>query len=619
LTDNTVSMVFNLKQSVGKWFKDPKNAKAVEAMAEQETRSYNEEENIVMSSFLSPTGFQSSSSQCKLGSDVLSDLEMFESYRHQPNNVADNVFSSIDKSILQGTKVYLKHVLRHPICDVNIMHHRQSIIRSVDPVETTPLLNEIKDYEQDLCWLFANKEEHIKALEDMLYFRVWFLRPLNNAPTAVTSMNIYKILLSPLIGILSPILYFVIPYYIIRLRYKIKIGFTNYVRLMMSTSKLLFETGGGWTNRLRYISYMFSLIFYFQGIFNSMEISQTMYKLNKFVLGRVDNIVDFYRKANELLNRVDVDDIPKCFFNADTSFPYVALQLTGDLSKMKQQRHWLTTNFGSRLSFLKTIDTELAKTIVNQVYMVDMVNAMARLHHELGFGFCVGIEGRRPVVKVEEVWHPSIIQDTVVRNNLRLDSKRNAILTGPNAGGKSTLVKSMLLCVLLAQTFGVVNARSLALTPFSFINSQISIPDCKGKESLFEAEMHRCKYNLEYIRTMKGGFSFVIMDEIFNSTNPIEGISGAYAIAKSLGSLNSSIVMFTTHYNYLTRLQKDTNRFVNYKMDVMRAADAGFVFPYKLSKGVSKQYIALDLLRSKGFTDEIVDEALRIKNKITRV
>lgn len=617
-------MASKIRQTLGKWFKDPKNAKAVEAMSEQESKSYNEEENIVISKLLSIN----TSFECKLGNDVMSDLEMFDSYRNHANEEAGvagdaTLFSSIDKSILQGTKVYLRHLLRHPVCDVATIHQRQAIIKTINPVIITPILNEIKEFEQDLGWLFADKEEHVKALEDMLYFRVWFLRPLNNAPTAVTSMNIYKILVSPLLGILSPILYFVIPYYIIRLRYKINIGFTNYVKLMMSTSKLLFETGGGWTNRLRYVSYMFSLIFYFQGIFNSMEISQTMYKLNQFVLSRVDNILHFLTKSNEILSKVYVEDIPIAFLGATEALPYVALNMDrlGNItttSTRNKQRHWLTTNFGSRLSFLKTMDAKLAKLIVNQVYMIDMINAIARLHQENGFGFCTAIDARRPVVAAKQFWHPSISPDFVVRNDMHLNSKNNAILTGPNAGGKSTLVKSMLLSVLLAQTIGVINAEQLTLTPFAFINSQISIPDCKGKESLFEAEMHRCKYNLEYIRNSASGYSFVIMDEIFNSTNPIEGISGAYAIAKSLGNEQSTVVMFTTHYNYLTKLQKNTRRFVNYKMDVIRT-DTGFVFPYKLSRGVSKQYIALDLLRSKGFTDEIVEEALRIKNKLTRV
>lgn len=579
-------------------------------MTEQKEKQYDEEGIVVLKSIFDNQNI--TTKRCKLGIDVLADLEMFNSYRN--DDEAATLFKCLDKSILLGTKVFLKHVIQNPICCREGINRRQDLIRNVNPSILTNLLEDIKDYEQDLCWLFADKEEHVKSLEDMLFFRLWFLKPLNKLPSALTSVNIYKILISPLLGILSPILYFVIPYYIIRLRYKIKISFTNYIRMMFTTSKLLFDNGGGWTNRLRYVSYLFSMIFYFQGIFNSLEISRTMFSLNKFVLGRIDNILAFLRKSDTILHMAYKADVAQVFFDAPAPMPYNAISI----EPITNHRYWLTTNFGKRLSFLKTIDATLAKTIINQIYMVDMLNSISRLHTECGFGFCQAMTRKIPTVNIDKVWHPSINAATVVSNNISLNARKNAILTGPNAGGKSTLVKSILLSVVLAQTFGVVNAVDLSFTPFEFINSQISIPDCKGKESLFEAEMHRCKFSLEQIRSMPSGSSFVIMDEIFNSTNPIEGIAGAYAIAKTLGSLKSTIVMFTTHYNYLTKLQRDTKRFINYKMDVTRT-ETGFEFPYELSSGISKQYIALDLLRSKGFTDEIVDEALRIKNKLTRV
>ena len=51
----------------------------------------------------------------------------------------------------------------------------------------------------------------------------------------------------------------------------------------------------------------------------------------------------------------------------------------------------------------------------------------------------------------------------------------------------------------LGQTFGI-STSSFKFTPFSIINTYLNIPDCKGKESLFEAEMRR---SLEHIRTIR--------------------------------------------------------------------------------------------------------------------
>jgi DNA mismatch repair ATPase MutS len=148
----------------------------------------------------------------------------------------------------------------------------------------------------------------------------------------------------------------------------------------------------------------------------------------------------------------------------------------------------------------------------------------------------------------------------------------------------------------------------------------MNVPDCKGKESLFEAEMKRSKYNLDKLKEIDGqGFSLMIMDEIFNSTNPVEGISGAYAIMKAISSYKTNLMVFTTHYVYLTNLSKECN-FKNMHMSVDIEKDNedkvnNISFPFILSDGVCRQYIALDLLKINGFDADLIDNAIAIKNK----
>ena len=101
------------------------------------------------------------------------------------------------------------------------------------------------------------------------------------------------------------------------------------------------------------------------------------------------------------------------------------------------------------------------------------------------------------------------------------------------------------------------------------------------------------------------------MDEIFNSTNPEEGISGAYAIGEKLASYNNSVSIITTHFSYLTKLEND-KQFKNYKIPIKRDADENIVYPYKITPGISNQYIALELLRNKGFNNDLVDNAENI-------
>ncbi len=135
------------------------------------------------------------------------------------------------------------------------------------------------------------------------------------------------------------------------------------------------------------------------------------------------------------------------------------------------------------------------------------------------------------------IWHPCLDRERIVLNSINLDkTKPNLVITGPNAGGKSTFIKSITVNILLAQTLKITAASEFRFTPFTLINTYLNIPDVKGKESLFEAEIDRARDHLLKLEKLPSDeFSFLIMDEIFSSTNPEEGISGGYAICEMLG------------------------------------------------------------------------------------
>ena len=101
--------------------------------------------------------------------------------------------------------------------------------------------------------------------------------------------------------------------------------------------------------------------------------------------------------------------------------------------------------------------------------------------------------------------------------------------------------------------------------------------------------------SLEHIRSLeelpKEDFSYVIMDEIFSSTNPNEGVSGAYAIADKLSQFKNNVCLITSHYSHLTHLEKE-GKYKNYKIPISRDKHNNIIYNYKLMHGVSNQYIA---------------------------
>ena len=187
--------------------------------------------------------------------------------------------------------------------------------------------------------------------------------------------------------------------------------------------------------------------------------------------------------------------------------------------------------------------------------------------------------------------------------------RRNMLITGPNGSGKSTYIKSIIECIILGQTLGIVPAKEFSITPFKNISTYLNIPDCQGKESLFQAEMNRCHQQLEMLENAenKHEFSFNIMDEIFVSTNYKEGMSGAYAVINQLCKFNQCINIITTHFDVLANipeLQVNKQYF-----DINIDSNENITKDYKIKSGVSKKHMALKLLKNKGFNANIIKDA----------
>ena len=392
-----------------------------------------------------------------------------------------------------------------------------------------------------------------------------------------------------------------------------------YKSMTMSSNLItLLDNKGGMLSRLQTVTYVLSLVFYFQGMFNTFSVSRTTYKIIEYISTKVNNAFIYLKSCNELNDKLwnEIEnELESCFITnrfdpIDESF----------LKSLHEYRPFNTftvfSNFGNQLVKYKKFDQTEELNIVNKTYILDGLLAILNVKNMLGMSYSKYVnDSSKPFVTCEQAWHLCIDKNVSVKNDIHFN---NAIITGPNAGGKSTLIKTLCLIALLSQTFTISTSKYTILTPFYFINTQINIPDCKGVESLFEAEMNRCLYTLSVVKAHPDKKSLIVMDEIFNSTNLVEAIAGAYSILQKLSDFENVTTIITTHFVYLCKLKKHTT-FECFKMNVSIDSDKDRIdFPYILSKGISKQYVALELLRKRGFDDSIITNALEIKQKLTK-
>ena len=238
-----------------------------------------------------------STNHVKLSTNVFTDVEMFMNFQGSTDNTIYSKLASFFQT--KGTHLVLKQVLENPVTCIETLTARQNIIDNTKgKLPLTEELLTISKYEQDIFWLFEETDENLQSMYDTVYFRFWFTKKLNNIPSAITSLNLYKLFLSPAIGILSPIIYFVIPFLAIRYKFGIRIDFVSYVKFLFNSmingdiiSTLLGMNTSMSTKVFRWASFALSLLFYFQGMINSVEVSRMIHKISKFLTQKTNNII----------------------------------------------------------------------------------------------------------------------------------------------------------------------------------------------------------------------------------------------------------------------------------------------------------------------------------------
>ena len=227
-----------------------------------------------------------------------------------------------------------------------------------------------------------------------------------------------------------------------------------------------------------------------------------------------------------------------------------------------------------------------------------------------------------PYLRLDQFWNPHLSPDIAVPNSIEIGAKLplNTIITGPNAAGKSTNMEGIAIAVLLAQTFGIAPAQNLEITPFSLIHTHMDISsEVAAGLSTFKAESVRAIELMDHIEKMQEQqFSLTLMDEIFSSTNPIEGEAGTYGYLKIISNNPNSINICTTHYPRPTLLADEypgVFQNMHVRAEIM---DGQLLYDYLLKPGHSEQHIAIKILEDEGIRSEFLDIATDIINNPDR-
>ena len=203
-------------------------------------------------------------------------------------------------------------------------------------------------------------------------------------------------------------------------------------------------------------------------------------------------------------------------------------------------------------------------------------------------------------------YHPLLMDDNPIKNSYKID--KNYMITGPNASGKTTFVKTAMINVIFTQQTGLGFYKKATFTPFQELQCYLNIPDTSGRDSLFQAEARRCKEIIEQIELYPSRRTFCIFDELYSGTNPYEASASAYAFLKYLANTDNSVFLMTTHFIDVCNSLHDNKNIQNVHMHTTEC-DKSIKYHYEMRRGISKVRGGLQVLRELGYPKTIIDMA----------
>jgi len=242
---------------------------------------------------------------------------------------------------------------------------------------------------------------------------------------------------------------------------------------------------------------------------------------------------------------------------------------------------------------------------------LDVWSALADLAHHDGYvrpevneGFTIALEGsRHPVVE------RMMAREAFIPNDVLLDEAgRVMLLTGPNMAGKSTLLRQVGLCVVLAQMGGFVPARRAVLGVVDRLFTRVGASDnlVRG-QSTFMVEMSETSAILHGATAR----SLVLLDEIGRGTSTYDGVAIAWAVTEFLHNTIGCKTVFATHYHELTQLTEELAHARNFNVAVREAGDE-IVFLHRLEPGGTDRSYGIHVGQLAGLPAPVVARAWQV-------
>jgi len=529
----------------------------------------------------------------QLDDSLIKELELIETIDNHNISIYDSIFYKKKVKFENDyTFSFVDNMAKTITTDESFLKSTQKLIKNMDTNNSSfsiyeSFYEEWKLFKDDLG--FKDKYQYI----DWEFAEKW-----NHNSTFLHINAIYNIT-SPIFSLISPLVLFLIPFIFILIQgYDINI--TEYLNMLNQLFPKHAITKIFKFNEMDVGQKFYVLLiigFYILNIYQSILTCIRFYYNSKKISTFLSNTCNYL--DNTLKNiRFFKTEMDKNVSGYDT-FLTILQNKESQIILLHQQisnNKLSFTNYGTVLKLFYELHenneyNDLFKyTFYLNNYYYQLITVSEKLKNK--FINCAKFNKNNKII-FKQIYYPAHCFKKSVKNNIKIG--KNIIITGANASGKTTIVKSILINLILSQQIGCGFYNSLHFTPFDYFYSYINIPDTLGRDSLFQAEARRCKDILDNIK--RNGTHFCIFDELYSGTNPVEAVQSANSFIQYLNKNKNVRFLLTTHYKELCNNDGIKNMFMFMQNNN---------YTYLIKNGINNNNCVSKIFKDLGYPDEII-------------
>jgi hypothetical protein len=446
--------------------------------------------------------------------NIISDLELINTVDTSNNPIYSYYFNTIKNHNPLSEKI-IKQVSENYTTDVGFLKDNQTLLKTFAHIEQQ---NNCQNYKQIIeTW---NEIKCDTGFKERYYYIDWSMWEfLNNSQAFLQFMSIYN-MTSPIISLFVPIIILIIPFFIIRLK-GLNLTMQEYIDILKivisqhALGKLFTHFNSvSFQEKIYLVAsagfYVFSI---YQNILVCYRFHDNMKKIHRYfdhfkhyLSYTIESMKNYNKYSEQLITHNEFNKIVndkmivlneiKCKLDLVSEFKY-------SIKKITEIGHILKT-------FYELYNNKLYEDAIMYSFgfngYIDCIIGLQENIKEGKINFAQFVKHIQDNKNKNKSKNKNIFKNSYyaclkdkkhVKNTIKLN--KNIIISGPNASGKTTVIKSTLINIIVSQQFGCGFYGSALLKPYDHIHCYLNIPDTSGRDSLFQAEARRCKEIIDVI------------------------------------------------------------------------------------------------------------------------